>query len=136
MAAAIGLREDFDGSALRGLAKRTRDASQMRHLLALAEIYDGGSRGAAARIGGVGRQTIRDWVLRFNAERPEGLVDGKAPGTRPWACIWPRSRLPSRKARMPSGLWIKLAGTARPSLRARQHHHRSVPAPLVRAQSG
>ena len=81
MAGPVGLREDFDGSALRGLAKRTRDANQMRRLLALAEIYDGNSRGAAARIGGVGLQTIRDWVLRFNATGPEGLIDGKALGT-------------------------------------------------------
>jgi len=83
MAAPIGLREDFDGSALRGLAKRTRNANQMRRLLALAEIYDGGSRGDAARIGGVGLQTIRDWVLRFNARGPDGFIDGKAPGRAP-----------------------------------------------------
>jgi transposase len=83
MAAAIGLREDFDGSGLRGLAKKTRDADQMRRLLALAEIYDGNSRGDAARIGGVGLQTIRDWVLRFNARGPESLRDGKAPGRAP-----------------------------------------------------
>ena len=42
--------------------------------------FDGGSRSDAARIGGVGLQTIRDWVLRFNAKGPEGLKDGKAPG--------------------------------------------------------
>jgi len=84
MAAPIGLREDFDGLALRGLAKKSRDANQMRRLLALAEIYDGGgSRGDAARIGGVGLQTIRDWVLRFNARGPDGLIDGKAPGRAP-----------------------------------------------------
>src|SRR6202162_5906022 len=80
MAAAIALREDFDALALRGLAKKTRDANQSRRLLALAEIYDGGSRGQAARIGGIGLQTIRDWVLRFNARGPDGLIDGKAPG--------------------------------------------------------
>jgi transposase len=83
MAAAIGLRGDFDGWALRGLAKKTRDANQIRRLLALAEIYDGGSRGDAARIGGVGLQTIRDWVLRFNARGPAGLIDGKARGRAP-----------------------------------------------------
>jgi hypothetical protein len=48
MAAAIGLRQNFDGWALRRLAKKTRDANQIRRLLALAEIYDGGSRGDAA----------------------------------------------------------------------------------------
>ena len=52
-------------------------------LLALAEIYDGGSRSDAARIGGVTLQIVRDWVLRFNARGPEGLVNGKAPGNRP-----------------------------------------------------
>ncbi len=49
-------------------------------MLALAAIYDGGSRGDAARIGSVGLQTVRDWVLRFNAAGPDGVVDGKAPG--------------------------------------------------------
>ncbi len=51
--------------------------------MALAEIYDGGSRTDAARIGGVGLQTIRDWVLAFNQEGPGGLIDGKAPGNTP-----------------------------------------------------
>ena len=60
MAAAVLLRDDFDGPALRRLAKGTKDAAQARRLLALAEIRDGGSRTDAARIGGVGLQTIRD----------------------------------------------------------------------------
>ena len=80
MSAAIRLRSDFDGSDLRTLAKATKNAAQGRRLLALAEIYDGGSRTDAARIGGVGLQTVRDWVLRFNARGPDGLIDGKAPG--------------------------------------------------------
>ena len=46
----------------------------------MAEVYDGGSRTDASRIGGVGLQIIRDWVLRFNARGPDGLVDGKSPG--------------------------------------------------------
>ncbi|MCG8595080.1 MAG: helix-turn-helix domain-containing protein [Kiloniellales bacterium] len=49
-------------------------------MLALAVIYDGGRRGDAAEVGGVGLQVIRDWVLRFNAEGPDGLIDRKAPG--------------------------------------------------------
>ena len=80
MAAAIALRDDFDGPALRRLAKGTKDAAQARRLLALAEIRDGGTRADAARVGGVGLQTVRDWVLRFNARGPAGLIDGKAPG--------------------------------------------------------
>ena len=83
MGAAIALREEFDGPGLRRLAKATKDAGQSRRFLALAEIYDGGRRTDAARIGGVGLQVIRDWVLRFNAEGPDGLIDRKAPGKSP-----------------------------------------------------
>jgi transposase len=83
MGAAIGLRADFDGAALRRLARKTANANQSRRLLALAEIYDGGSRSDSARIGGVGLQIVRDWVVRFNARGPDGLIDGKAPGKRP-----------------------------------------------------
>ena len=85
MGAAIGLREDFDAAGLRRLARLSKSANQARRLLALAQIYDGGSRTAAARIGGVGLQIVRDWVVRFNDRGPAGLLDGKAPG--------PRSRL-------------------------------------------
>lgn len=83
MAAAIPLRDDFDGPRLRAVAKQTRDARQSRRLLALAEIYDGASRGDAARIGGVTLQIVRDWVLRFNAQGPDGLIDATAPGQPP-----------------------------------------------------
>jgi transposase len=76
----IALRPDYDAAQLWALAKATRDAGQSRRLLALAEIYDGGSRTKAARIGGVGLQTLRDWVVRFNARGPDGLINGKAPG--------------------------------------------------------
>ena len=82
MAAAIELRGDFDAEALRRLAKRSRDGGQSRRLLALAEIYDGRRRSEAARLAGVGLQIIRDWVLRLNAEGPDGLIDRKAPGPR------------------------------------------------------
>src|SRR3954465_12175992 len=83
MAAPIALRGDFDGPGLRRLAKQSKDAAQARRFLALAEIYDGGSRTDAARIGGVTLQIVRDWVLRFNEHGPEGLIHGKAPGNRP-----------------------------------------------------
>ena len=77
---AIPLRSDFDAAALRAAARRTKDAAQARRLLALAAVYDGATRTEAARIGGVTLQIVRDWVLRFNAEGPDGLVDRKAPG--------------------------------------------------------
>ena len=80
MSVPIPLRQDFDAPRLRGLAKRTKDGPQARRLLALAAIYDGAPRTEAAKIGGVGLQIIRDWVLRFNACGPDGLLDGKSPG--------------------------------------------------------
>lgn len=76
----IPLRADFDAAGLRSAARRTRDAAQARRLLALAAVYDGATRSEAARIGGVTLQIVRDWVVRFNAEGPAGLVDRKAPG--------------------------------------------------------
>jgi hypothetical protein len=64
MAAALQVRNDYSGNDLRRLARTSDDADQTRRLLALAVIFDGGSRGDAARTGGVGLQVIRDWVLR------------------------------------------------------------------------
>jgi len=61
------------------LAKVRGDADQSRRLLAQAEIYDGGCGQDAARIGAVGLQTVRDWMLAFNARGAERLIDGKAP---------------------------------------------------------
>jgi len=80
MSVPIPLRLDFDAPQLRGLAKKAKDGPQTRRLLALAAIYDGATRTEAAKIGGVGLQIIRDWVLRFNARGPDGLRDGKSPG--------------------------------------------------------
>jgi len=80
MGMAIQLRSDYGADDLRALARDSVDSVQTRRLLSLAEIYDGGSRGRAGCVGGVGLQTIRDWVLRFNASGPDGLVDKKPPG--------------------------------------------------------
>ena len=77
------LRARLRRAQLRELAKQSEDADQVRRLLALALVYDGGSRSDGARAGGVGLQTFRDWVLRFNAKGPAGLLDGKAPGQAP-----------------------------------------------------
>lgn len=76
----IALRGDFDAGQLRWLARRSGRAGQVRRLLSLALIYDGGSRTEAAEAGGVTLQVVRDWVVRFNAEGPAGLIDRKAPG--------------------------------------------------------
>ena len=80
MAIPVALRGDFKASQLRGLARKTKDGPQARRLLAVAAIYDGATRTEAAKIGGVGLQIIRDWVMRFNARGAAGLLDGKSPG--------------------------------------------------------
>ena len=75
MASSVELRDDYDSAELRELAKRSRDPRQVRRLLALAAVYAGMSRAEAAQVGGMDRQTQRDWAQRFNGEGPEGQRD-------------------------------------------------------------
>ena len=82
MSVGIALREDYDARTLRDLAGKSKDPRQTRRLLALAAVYDGMSRLEAARVGAMDRQTLRDWVLRFNAEGPEGLKNRGGAGRR------------------------------------------------------
>jgi transposase len=81
--AAVTLRTDYSAAELRRLATTTRDANQSRRLLSLAAVLDGMNRTEAARIGGMDRQTLRDWVHRFNARGPDGLLDGWSKGPEP-----------------------------------------------------
>lgn len=83
MASAVKLRTDFTAEELRGLAKKAKDVNQSRRLLSLAAVLDGMSRAEAARIGGMDRQTLRDWVHRFNAAGPDGLLDNWSSGPVP-----------------------------------------------------
>ncbi len=83
MGAAVPLREDFSALDLRLLARQAQDAAQARRLLALAAVRDGMSRAAAAEIGAMDRQTLRDWVHRFNEKGAAGLINAKAPGPLP-----------------------------------------------------
>src|SRR5215212_6602959 len=76
----VPLRTDFNAAALRAIARKTKDGPQARRLLALAAIYEGASRTEAARISGVMVQIVRDWVVKFNAHGPDGLIDRKPPG--------------------------------------------------------
>ena len=79
----IPLRADFDAQMVRSAAKRSKDGPQARRLLALAVIYEGATRTEAAKIGGVTLQIVRDWVVKFNAHGPDGLIDHKPPGQPP-----------------------------------------------------
>jgi transposase len=79
----LPLRADFDSQKTRAAARRSKDGPQARRLLALAAIYEGAARTEAAKIGGVTLQIVRDWVMKFNALGPAGLIDRKAPGQAP-----------------------------------------------------
>jgi transposase len=85
MPSAVKLREDYSAEELRALARRSKNANQSRRLLSLAAVREGVDRGSAAKIGGMDRQTLRDWVHRFNATGPAGLIDTRTEG--------PKSRL-------------------------------------------
>jgi transposase len=93
MAAALPLRIDYSASKLRYLAKCAKDSNQSRRLLSLAAVVDGMNRTEAARIGGMDRQTLRDWVHRFNQFGPEGLLDRHAGGVEPRLSIEQRVEL-------------------------------------------
>jgi transposase len=84
MGAPVAIRTDMEATQLRRLARRERDGRVSARLIALANVLDGLSRGAAARAAGMDRQTLRDWVIRFNAEGVEGLRDQPRSGRRPW----------------------------------------------------
>jgi transposase len=66
-------RMDHTAAALRGIAGKSSDGAQVRRLLALALILEGHRREAAAALAGMDRQTLRDWVHRYNAEGVSGL---------------------------------------------------------------
>jgi transposase len=80
MPSAVRLREDYSVEELRTHARQSRDVCQSRRLLSLAAVRDGMDRAAAAKIGRIDRQTLRDWVHRFNASGSEGLIDNRTEG--------------------------------------------------------
>ncbi len=75
MGAALVVRGDVEAADLRRLARRERDGRVSARLLAIAGVLDGMSRAAAAQAAGMDRQTLRDWVVRFNAQGVVGLHD-------------------------------------------------------------
>lgn len=74
------VRNDYTPEGLEAVAASSKDKAQVRRLRAIAAVLKGISRREAAAIGGMQRQTLRDWVQRFNAEGPDGLVSRKPCG--------------------------------------------------------
>src|ERR1700735_900609 len=83
MGQAVPVRADYTAGEDRRFAKQAKDAAQARRLLAIAAVLDGVSREDAAKIGGIDRQTLRDWVIRFNEQGPDGLINIPSPGVPP-----------------------------------------------------
>ena len=83
MGSAVQLQTNYSASELRRVARTSKDTRQSRRLLSLAAVLDGMSRADAARIGGMDRQTLRDWVHRFNEAGPDGLLDSWSRGPEP-----------------------------------------------------
>ena len=76
-------RDDSTAAELREAATRSNDADATRRMLALALVLEGYKRGEAGKLCGMDRQTLRDWVLRYNAERIAGLCNRIAAGPKP-----------------------------------------------------
>ena len=76
-------RSDHTSAELRGLAAKSRDGATVRRLLAIAAVLDGSSRAEAAAAGGMQRQTLPDWIHRYNAEGLSGLASRVGPGRPP-----------------------------------------------------
>src|SRR5215470_19327272 len=90
MGQAILVRTDYTAGEVRRFAQRAKDAAQARRLLAIAAVLEGASREEAAKIGGMDRQTLRDWVVRFNEQGADGLIPrecrpSSTPCTRPFS---------------------------------------------------
>ena len=99
MAAGVKIRTDFSAAELRRLAAASKHANQSRRLLSIAAVLDGMSRADAARIGGMDRQTLRDWVHRFNEGGPEGLKDSWSKGNPPRLSAAQLAELAARRDR-------------------------------------
>ena len=83
MGHAIPVRTDYTAGEVRQFAQRAKDAAQARRLIAIAAVLGGASREEAAKIGGMDRQTLRDWVIRFNEQGTDGLINIPSPGMPP-----------------------------------------------------
>jgi transposase len=84
MGTALGItRTDHTSAELRALSGKCTDGAQVRRLLAVALVLDGRPRSEAAAVNGMDRQTLRDWVHRYNAGGIEGLKSHRPPGRLP-----------------------------------------------------
>lgn len=104
MPAPIDVRTDYTPDQLRAYADDLTDRAHARRVRALAAILEGHTRSEAAKIGGMERQTLRDWVHRFNAEGPAGLKSLRSPGRPPKLSLAQQDELAALVAKGPDAL--------------------------------
>ena len=104
MPAPIDVRTDYTPDQLRAYADDLTDRAHARRVRALAAVLEGHTRSDAARIGGMERQTLRDWVHRFNAEGPAGLKSLRSPGRPPKLSLAQQEELAALVAKGPDPL--------------------------------
>ena len=80
---ALAICDDIGSEELRRRARRERDGRVSARLIAIANALEGMDRASAARLAGMDRQTLRDWVHRYNAHGIAGLCNRPAPGRKP-----------------------------------------------------
>jgi transposase len=80
-------RIDFTAAELRAASAKCTDGTQVRRILALALVLEGRPRAEAASLNGVDRQTLSDWVHRYNEAGIEGLKSRKSPGREPYLTV-------------------------------------------------
>ena len=80
MGQAIAVRTDYTNGEVRRVAQRVKDAAQARRLLAIAAVLDGARENKQRRSAAWTARRLRDWVIRFNEQGPDGLVNKPSPG--------------------------------------------------------
>src|ERR1700733_2266680 len=137
MASAVGLREDYSAAELRSLARRSKNVNQSRRLLSLAAIGGGMDRCEAAWIGGLDRQTLRDWSIASTGRvwRVSSTTGRRVPSLVFRRSNWLSSRRSSRPARIVRRTGSSCWRPARPQARHRREVRRRVSRALCRKAS-
>lgn len=94
-------RKDMTSAQFRAAAGKTRDARAARRMLALALVLEGADRTTAAATCGMDRQTLRDWVHRYNAEGLSGLSNRRSPGKPPRLSVAQKAALAAQVEKGP-----------------------------------
>src|ERR1700757_2083998 len=107
---ALAIRDDISSEELRRRARRERDGRVSARLIVLANALEGMDRASAVRLAGMDRQTLRDWVHRYNAEGIAGLCNRPAPERKPKLTGGQMATLKAVVLAGPDPAWTKSCG--------------------------